>query len=191
MTETDREEILAYRTALDWLYHLSQLRARAADPAVDSAETWTPSADVVSEQQSRTRAARESAMASTDDPRALWSEAVRPHTSGHVTAFLRRVSLSQTDLVCVCLPDQTRRGVLSGDRATLLTVLDQLLSVLETVGADAFVQWSGTDNGPARPEHSLATRTITVHRTDAGVEARGLDAEGETVVERWPLCGDR
>lgn len=51
--------------------------------------------------------------------------------------------------------------LLSEDRPTLLTVLDRLLSALETRDIDAFVQWSGTD------------------------------AEGETVVERWPLCGDR
>lgn len=189
MIDADRTELFEYRTELDWLYYVSRLRATAADPAVDSSGTWTPSSDVVSGQRSRAKAARECVMVSTDDPRVLWNEAVRPQTSRHITAFFDRLSLEQADLVHLFLPDETRQRALWGGCAVLLAVLDRFLSALETMRVDTSVLWSDTDEqGTAASDtESPGTRTVTLRRTDGCIEARANDSRGETVTERWPL----
>lgn len=189
MTEADRTELFEYRTELDWLCYVSRLRAIAADPTVDSSDTWTPSSDVVSGQRSRAKAARERAMASADDPRALWNEAVRPQTSGHITAFFDRLSLEQADLVHLFLPDETRQRTLWGGCDALLAALDRFLSALKTMCVDTSVRWSDTDEQEtvASDAGSPDTRTVTLRRTDSCIEARANDSRGETVVERWPL----
>jgi hypothetical protein len=93
--------------------------------------------------------------------------------------------------------DLKRRPIVDFTRLTQFNVseswitecVESLLSVLSRAGIGALVQLPGVDvpnSGALNPE-SLATYTIDLRNTNAGIEARVLGADSAALSENWWL----